>query len=99
MDCLRSESCGRILSEDELRDLGVLFPDRRYGEVIFLLHPGWLLARKDSKGPGRMPTRMHGYHPDHPYSDAVFLSNRPPMREVRAVADVYSVMREAGNRE
>ena len=93
VDCLRGESCGRILSEDELRDLGVLFPDRRYGEVIFLLHPGWLLARSDSNGSRRMPTGMHGYHPDHPYSDAVFLSNRPPATEVRTVADVYSVMR------
>jgi type I phosphodiesterase/nucleotide pyrophosphatase len=93
--CLRGESCGRILSEDELRDLGILFPDHRYGELIFLLHPGWLLARSDFNGPGRMPTGMHGYHPNDPYSDAVFLSNRPPAREVRALADVYHVMREA----
>ncbi|HMD99006.1 MAG TPA: alkaline phosphatase family protein [Terriglobia bacterium] len=93
--CLRGESCGRILSEDELRDLGILFPDRRYGELIFLLHPGWLLARNDSNKPGRMPAGMHGYHPDDPYSDAVFFSNRSPSKEVRALADVYHVMREA----
>jgi hypothetical protein len=95
VDCLRGESCGRILSEAELRGLGILFPDRRYGELIFLLHPGWLLTRSDFNGPGCMSTCMHGYHPDHPDSDAVFLSNRPPAKEVRALADVYRVMREA----
>jgi len=98
VDRLRLESCGRILSEDELRDLGILFSDRRYGEVIFLLHPGWLLARSDFNGPGWMPAGMHGYHPDDPYSDAIFLSNRPPATEVRALADVYGVMREAVSR-
>lgn len=96
---LKGESCGCILGDDELRDLGVLFPDRRYGELIFLLHPGWLLARSDFNGPGWTPAGMHGYHPDDPYSDAVFLSNRPPAREVRALADVYGVMREEGSRE
>jgi hypothetical protein len=95
LDLLRGESCGRILSDDELRDLGILFPDRRFGETIFLLHPGWLIVRRDFYGSDGIPAAMHGYHPDDPYSDAVFLSNRAPAREVRALADVYDVMREA----
>lgn len=93
--CLAGESCGRILHEEELRDLGILFADRRYGELIFLLHAGWLLERSDFNGPGWMPSGMHGYDPGEPYSDAVFLSNRRPSKEVHALADVYDVMREA----
>jgi len=73
----------------------LFFADRRYGGTIFLLHPGWLIARSDFNGPGWVPAGMHGYHPDDPYSDAIFLSNRRPSSAVRGIADVYGVMREA----
>ncbi len=91
---LASISCGRILGEDELQDLGILFPDRRYGELVFLLEPGWLIGGSDFNGRWT-PAGMHGYHPDDPYSDAIFLSNRQPATEVRTIADVYPVMLEA----
>ena len=87
--------CGRVLPDDELRQLGIWFPGRRYGEVIFLLHPGWLIAHSDFNGPGWVPEGMHGYHPDDPYSDAVFRSNRKPPIPVRYIADVYHIMEEA----
>ncbi|HEY6270834.1 MAG TPA: alkaline phosphatase family protein [Terriglobales bacterium] len=87
--------CGRVLSDEELRQLGILFPDRRYGELIFLLHPGWLLSHSDFNGPGWTPAGMHGYHPDDPYSDAVFLSNRKPSADVRSIADVYRCLKTA----
>jgi hypothetical protein len=92
---LNSLKCGRILADDELEELGLFFADRRYGEVIFLLHPGWLMTTSDFNGPGWVPAGMHGYHPDDPYSDAIFLSNRQPSIPVRTIADVYGVMREA----
>jgi predicted AlkP superfamily pyrophosphatase or phosphodiesterase len=87
--------CGRILRDDELETLGVLFPDRRYGEIIFLMNPGWLMARSDFHGKGWSPRGMHGYHPDDPDSDAIFLTNRPPKAEVRNLADVFAHMVEA----
>ena len=87
--------CGRILSDEELRELGVLFPDRRYGESIFLLHPGWMLAKSDFNGPQWMPVGMHGYHPNDPDSDAVFLSNRKSPIRMRSIGDVYQCMLEA----
>jgi predicted AlkP superfamily pyrophosphatase or phosphodiesterase len=99
VECLGALSCGRILPDDELRQLGIFFPDRRYGEVIFLLHPGWLFSRSDFNGLGWMPSGMHGYHPDHPYSYGVFLSNRDPSLPVRTLADVYGCMREAAFRQ
>lgn len=94
-DRLRALPCGQLLEDQELERLGVLFLDRRYGETIFLMHPGWLLARSDFNGPGWTPTGMHGYHPDDPASDAMFLSNREPSVAVWAVTDVYECMRRA----
>lgn len=93
--CLEEQPCGRILPDAELRQLGVCFEDRRYGELIFLLHPGWLLSHSDFHGKGWMPSGMHGYHPDDPYSDAVFLSSFSPAMEVRTIADIFYCMRMA----
>ncbi len=87
--------CGRILTDSELEDLGVFFPDRHYGELIFLLHPSWLIASSDFNGTGWNPQGMHGYHPDDPYSYGVFLSNETPSFEVQSVLDVYRCMEEA----
>ncbi len=87
--------CGRTLGDEELRDLGILFPDRRYGELVFLLEPGWLIGGSDFNGQGWTPAGMHGYHPDDAFSDAIFLSNRHPVPEVRTIADVYPLMLEA----
>jgi hypothetical protein len=94
-DVLRAQPCGRILSDEELTSLGVFFPDRRYGELVFLLHPGWLISASDFNGKGWMPVGMHGYHPDDSYSDGIFLSNREPSSRVESVADVYQCMQQA----
>jgi hypothetical protein len=64
--------------------------------MIFLLHPGWLLARSHFNGNAWNPTGMHGYHPADPYSDAVFLSNRSPSTEMQTIADLYPLMALAG---
>lgn len=92
-ECLAGIPCGHILSEEELRNLGILFADKRYGQLIFLMAPGWLMARSDFQGQW-MPVGMHGYHPDDEYSDAVFLSNRQP-EYVMTIQDVYRFMEEA----
>ena len=86
--------CGKILNDAELEEFGILFPDRRYGELIFLLHPTWLIGESNFNGRGWAPRGMHGYHPGDRYSDGVFLSNRPPSAPVRAIQDVYRCMRE-----
>jgi len=39
--------CGRVVPDEELRQLGVFFSDHRFGELVFLLHPGWLLSKSD----------------------------------------------------
>lgn len=91
--CLGEQACGRILPDAELEALGVRFEDGRYGEVIFLLHPGWLMTHSDFHGAGWMPSGMHGYHPGDPYSDAVFLTNSAPAANVETIADIFDCMR------
>lgn len=92
---LAALACGRILTEDERRELGLCFPDRRYGDLVFLLDPGWLVSSSDFNAPGWMPKGMHGYHPDDAYSDAIFLSNQEPSVPMRTIADAYACMLHA----
>ncbi len=94
---LERTPCGRIVDDSELDRLGILFPDRRYGEVVFLLDPGWLFSRSDFNGDGWHPVGMHGYHPSDAHSDAIFLSNRPPRRPVSTIADIYPCLEEAAS--
>ncbi|SRR5216684_2689222 len=93
MAVLEKTPCGRILSDAELRSLGVFFEDGRFGEVVFLLSPGWIFSKSDFNGPQWMPAGMHGYHPEEDrYSDAIFLTNRQLEFEPRTIADVYRCM-------
>ena len=64
---------GRPLADHELERHGVLFPDRRYGELIFLCDPGVLICPSFM---GRKPIKgMHGYDPHDPHSRASFQTN------------------------
>jgi len=70
---LHGSGCGRILDDDECRRLGVFFPDRRYGETIFLADAGRLLAPSFM---GLTPlAAMHGYHPDDADGHTVLFSD------------------------
>ena len=93
---LQRAPCGSVLTNDELRRLGVFFPDGRYGHVIFLVRPGWLLDHSHFHDPGWMPKGMHGYHPDDPDSDGVFL-NDGRFPRVQSIAQVYACMAAAAD--
>jgi predicted AlkP superfamily pyrophosphatase or phosphodiesterase len=82
---------GRILGDEELAELGTLFPDRYFGELIFLVDEGVLIVPSHM---GERPIRaMHGYHPDAPHSYAVLLSNQKDVPEdVTAIPHVYNLM-------
>jgi predicted AlkP superfamily pyrophosphatase or phosphodiesterase len=83
---------GRVLEKSELERLGVYFPDGRHGDLIFLLDPGHLLADGNFHASGWKPAGMHGYHPDDPDSDGVFLSNCAPSAPIRELADVHAFL-------
>jgi predicted AlkP superfamily pyrophosphatase or phosphodiesterase len=89
---LENSPCGRILPDEELREHGVFFEDRRFGETIFLLHAGWLLQRSDFNGPRWNPAGMHGYHPSDPDSDAIYLSSHEPPVPMATIAGLHACM-------
>jgi hypothetical protein len=90
---LRRTPHGRLLEDVELAREGVLFEDRRYGEIVFLMDPGWQI---EPSFMGRRAVRaMHGFHPDDPGSSAVLLSSRaiePPPADIR---DLYGILLDA----
>ena len=85
---------GRILDDDELAREGVLFPDRRYGEVVFLMDCGWQIE-PSFMGP-RANRAMHGFHPDDPGSDAAFLSDRELSSPPADIRDLFDILLAAG---
>jgi len=96
-ECLKGVPNGRILPDSELQYLGTLFPDRHFGELIFLVEEGVLIVPSHM---GERPIRaMHGYHPDAPHSYASLLTNYPGVPEgVTAIPHTYQLMAEQGER-
>lgn len=82
---------GEILTDAELAEMGTLFPDRYFGELIYLVEEGTLIVPSDM---GERPIRaMHGYHPDAPHSFASLLTNHDDVpAEITAIPDVYKLM-------
>jgi hypothetical protein len=82
---------GEILSDAELTDLGTLFTDRYFGELIFLMEEGTLIVPSHM---GERPIRaMHGYHPDAPHSYASLCSNHADVPAgIGAIPDMYKLM-------
>ncbi len=89
--CLEQVPQGRILPDEELKELGALFPDRYFGELIFLMEEGVLIVPSHM---GERPIRaMHGYHPRDRHSYAALLTNQPDLPEpVAAIPDIYRLM-------
>jgi hypothetical protein len=88
---------GRVLSDPELEAMGTLFPDRRFGELIFLVNEGVLIVPSDM---GERPIRaMHGYHPHARHSYAALCSNQPDVpEEITSIPDVYRLMTREADR-
>lgn len=85
---LAGRGWGRWLADVELEREGALFPDRSYGDDLFLLDPGVLMVPSFM---GRTPlAAMHGYDPSHPDMAALLWSNRPLPEGLRHLLDVRS---------
>ena len=88
--CLEKHPMGRILSDDELKELGVWFDDGQYGDLIFLMNSGIQIVPsymgiKQGKG-------MHGYAPADPDSYASISSNRPIPPDITKIQDIHKIM-------
>lgn len=90
-DCLNQTPQGRIIPDDELKELRAFFPDRYFGELIYLVKEGVLIVPSHM---GERPIRaMHGYHPTDPQSYAALLTNQPDIpADVTAIPHIYNLM-------
>jgi hypothetical protein len=98
-DLLGGLRCGRVLEGGELAELGLSFPDDRYGQLIFVMEPGLLICPSDM---GRVPFRgMHGFHPsEDPHAAAAYLANDPAGRPIRHITEVLpELLDDLGIRE
>src|SRR5205085_3523363 len=88
---LRAVPQGRILPDEELEHMHTLFPDRYFGECIFLVREGVLIVPSHM---GERPIRaMHGYHPSEKQSYAALLSNQANISEdVTGITDLFRLM-------
>jgi hypothetical protein len=90
--CLQAVTQGRIVPDEELKSLGAFFPDRYFGELIFLLKEGVLIVPSHM---GERPIRaMHGYHPTEAQSYAALLSNQEITPELKAIPHLFQLMAE-----
>ncbi len=91
MAALQQVPQGRVLPDGELEELGCLFANRRFGEMVYLVREGVLIVPSHM---GQRPIRaMHGYHPREKHSFAALLTNRPSIpEEITAIPDVYRLM-------
>ena len=90
-ECLRQVPQGRIVPDDELKELRAFFPDRYFGELIFLVREGVLIVPSHM---GERPLRaMHGYHPRDKQSYATLLTNQPEIPDdITAFPDIFRLM-------
>ncbi|MFH1277014.1 MAG: alkaline phosphatase family protein [Candidatus Eisenbacteria bacterium] len=95
-DRLENAAGGRLLGDDELHRLRVLFPDREYGEAVFVTGAGTVIA--PSFMGDRAPAAMHGYHPDDPGSDGLVISNRPLPERDLSIRDMAALLEGAARR-
>lgn len=85
-------SCGRILSDQELAELGAFFPQREYGELIFLMHEGEIIVPSFMSG---APVRgMHGYHPDARHSFTTLLTNVVARPAPQNLLELHELLRD-----
>ena len=84
---------GRILPDEELAKFRVLFKDRHFGELIFLVKEGVLIVPSHM---GQRPIRaMHGYHPTDPQTYAAILTNQPTIPDnLTAIPHIGRLMEE-----
>lgn len=84
---------GTILSDADLKREGVLFDNRCFGELIFLMNPTKLIV--PSYMGGSAPLGMHGFSPEHKDSYAMLASSFEVDPEPTHIRDSFRVMMQA----
>ena len=90
IDTLNTVDEGRIVKDEELKEMGVFFPDRKFGELFFLMNPGILI------NPSFMGTKvipgMHGFHPDDKDSYAFIGANKNITGNIQSITEIRQLM-------
>jgi len=81
---------GRILTDDDLRASGALFPDHRYGELFYLLEEGVIFA--PSYMNQGFVRGMHGYAPSAPSTPACWLTNHSDGPDPQSINEIHQAM-------
>ena len=87
---LNNHPKGRLVPDAELKELGVYFEDRQYGDLIFLMNSGIQIV--PSFMGMKAATGMHGYHPKDADSYASISSNRPLPAELTKIQQIHQLM-------
>lgn len=82
---------GRFVPDAELKELGIFYPDFRYGELCYLADPGVQFV--PSFMGHSAPKAMHGYHPADVDGDTILLGNYEH-RPVKSIMDIGPLIRE-----
>lgn len=90
---LKTKNYGKILSEEELKTLGIDFKDNMYGELIFLMETGSVI--NPSFMGNKIPEGMHGFDVSNSAMDAVLVSNKPIQEKIADVRGFYGMMASA----
>jgi hypothetical protein len=95
LETLTNADFGRIISDDELHQHHTFFPDRRFGEVMFMVNPGLVISPDFYRG---APARgMHTYDLSNSggHEFGVVLANRllePSLRAIDLLPTMASLM-------
>jgi hypothetical protein len=91
---------GHLVGREEAERLGVLFPDGRFGDLVFLVDPGTIILPSYMSREGL--AAMHGYHPGFSCMDSALFSNEESGVYPAALTDVAPYLLpgfERGDRE
>lgn len=87
---LTSHAQGRLLSDAELKTLGIYFEDHMYGDLIFLMHSATQIV--PSYMGNKRVAGLHGFHPHDADSFASLLSNRTLPDSLTRINQIYTLM-------
>lgn len=90
-ELLKTVPQGRIIEDEELERMHALFPDRYFGELIYLVKEGVLIVPSHM---GERPIRaMHGYHPSDKHSYATLFTNQAELPvKITAIPEIFRLM-------
>jgi len=92
MATLADVDAGRWLLDDQLRIEGIYFPDRRFGEAVFLLDSGTYCFPNDHHAHPVAAT--DGYYPEESASWGAFCANFPLEIPPRLIGDLAALILE-----